>query len=561
MNDDFEMEELAPWLVLIATLIGGFLRALLLDAKGMWLDETFSVWMASHKLADLLQWAASTDQQPPLYYLLLHYWMALIGNTPYDTRLLSALIGTGTIPIIYLIGKRISGAVLGLAAAVILAFSPFHIYYAQETRMDTLLAFNAAVAMYALVRLLTDPRAARPIGSQFREVFHAWRTPEPVEPEREDDLHGPKPARAQNNPRARGFRPRRLPIQSIETDLAWTAWIVFSAATLFSHNTGVLFLLAANLLVFGLMLFQRLKKTGGGLAFQSPSPGNWLKAQVGILMVWSPWILPFIQQAGRVYQRFWIPQPTLEDVIQALKSFLNASGPIPSNLATAIWILYALVAGLGLVYFRKKISQFFFLVALFIIPLLGELIISVWRPIFWDRTLIWTTIPLYLILAAGVAFLKFRFPVFMALGFLATINLFSIGDYYRFEPREDWRTAARVVAGFAEENDLILFNTNLAVIPFDYYFLPYETHYYLQVEKRGLPQDLFESGVLEPEMTPGDIPALLSSLEGHNRVWLVYSHAPYTDPMGLVPQALASQMKLIRKDNFYGGQVQLYTNP
>ena len=47
--------------------------------------------------------------------------------------------------------------------------------------MYTLLTFNAAVAIYALVRLLTDPRSVKPIGSQFREYLHAWRTNQVVE--------------------------------------------------------------------------------------------------------------------------------------------------------------------------------------------------------------------------------------------------------------------------------------------------------------------------------------------------------------------------------------------
>jgi mannosyltransferase len=102
----------------------------------------------------VVQWIIKIDQHPPLYYLLLHYWITLNGYTPYNVRLLSALFGAGTIPIIYLIGKRISGVMTGLVAAVILAFSPFNIYFAQETRMYTLLTFNAAVAIYALVRLL-----------------------------------------------------------------------------------------------------------------------------------------------------------------------------------------------------------------------------------------------------------------------------------------------------------------------------------------------------------------------------------------------------------------------
>ena len=98
-------------------------------------------------------------------------------------------------------------------------------------------------------------------------------------------------------------------------------------------------------------------------------------------------------------------------------------------------------------------------------------------------------------------------------------------------------------------------------IPFNYYFRTYEDLYAIQVEKQGFPQDLFASGFLEPEMTVNDIPGLISLLRGYDRVWLVYSHEAYTDPMGLIPETLASQMKLIRTRDFYGGQVQLYGTP
>src|SRR5512134_1334189 len=155
MNEEIELDELVSWLVIITiTLFGGWLRVLFLGQKGMWLDETFSVWLTNQSVADMLQWFVRIDQHPPLYYLLLHYWIAHNGDTPYYARLLSALFGAGTIPIIYLIGKRMSGAVVGLAAALFLALSPFNIYYSQEARMYTFLMFNAAVAIYALVRLL-----------------------------------------------------------------------------------------------------------------------------------------------------------------------------------------------------------------------------------------------------------------------------------------------------------------------------------------------------------------------------------------------------------------------
>jgi mannosyltransferase len=562
MNEELDIEELSPWLVILITLIGGGLRVLLLAHKGMWLDETFSVWLANHSVVEMLQWIVKIDQHPPLYYLLLHYWIDLNGDTPYDVRLLSALFGAGTIPMIYLIGKRMSGAIMGLAAAVFLALSPFNIYYAQETRMYTLLSFNAAVAMYALVRLLTDPRSVRPIGSQLREYLHVWRTSGPVEPDTEAYFSYKVDTRTQTGWRAWISRHRWLSIQTIETDLSWVTFIVFSAATMLSHNTAVLFPLATNIFVLGLMLFQRLKKSGSPPAFQAPSFWNWVKAQIVILLLWGPWVFAFIKQASAVYQRFWIPKPTLDSVIHVFESFLNPSmSYLQGSQVMVMRILYALVLCLGLLHYRKKISQFLFLAALFAVPFLGELIVSIRRPIFYDRTLIWTTIPLFLILAAGVAHLRFRFLIIGAVGILGTISLFSASDYYRFFQKEDWYTAAGYVANFAEKDDLVLFNSNFVVIPFDYYFETYEHLYSIQVEKYGVPEDLFDSGILEPEMTDSDIPKLISLLNGHNRVWLVYSHNSYTDPTGLIPQTLASKMKLIRTRDFYGGQVQLYGTP
>jgi hypothetical protein len=559
MNEKIEIDELAPWLVIIITLMGGFLRVFLLGNKGMWLDETFSVWLANHSVGDMLQWIVKIDQHPPLYYLLLHYWIALNGDTPYYVRLLSALFGAGTIPIIYLIGKRISGAAMGLAAAVFLALSLFNIYYAQETRMYTFLTFNAAVAIYALVRLLTDSRSVRPIGRQFLEYLHAGRTSGPAEPNTQGDFSYKDETRNQSGWRAWIFRHRWLPIQTIETDLAWVTFIVFSAATLLSHNTAVFFSLATNIFVLGLMLFQRIKQSGPLPAFQAPSIGNWVKAQIGIFLLWSPWLLVFIKQASRVDQEFWIPKPSWDTVTQTLRALLNPSAPGQASQVMT-WIL-CVVLCLGLVYYRKKLSIFLFLAALFAIPFLGELIVSIRRPIFYDRTLIWITIPLFLVLAAGIAQLRFRFLMIVVLGILGTNYLFSTGDYYRFVQKEDWSTAAGYVANFVEKDDLVLFNSNFVEIPFDYYFKPYEKQYSLQVVKHGVPLDLFDSGILEPKMTTKDIPGLISLLSGHNRVWLVYSHDSYTDPMGLVPQTLASQKKLIRTRDFYGGQVQLYGTP
>ena len=561
MNEELQIEEYAPWFMVAITLVGWWLRVLLLGSKGMWLDETFSVWMAGHSIADMLQWIVKIDQHPPLYYVLLHFWIKHYGDTPHYVRLLSALSGAATIPIIYLIGKRMSGAMMGLIAAVLLAVSPFHIYFAQETRMYTLLTFNATVAIYALVILLTNSHTNKAIGSQFREYLHVWHTYEPAE----QDPKGNFPYKVeapQTGWRAWFYRHHWQPIQTVEADLAWIAFIVFSAATMLSHNTAILFPVTTNVFVLGLMLFQRIIKPEQRPVFHAPSFGNWTKAQIGVFLLWCSWLFAFIKQAKAVDQRFWIPEPTLGAVSQALQSFLNPSlSYLQGNYALGMWVLYGLVLCLGLLHYRKRMSQLLFLATFFIIPFTGELTVSIRRPIFYDRTLIWTTIPLFLLLAAGVAQLKFGVLVITAAGILGTINLFSITDYHRFYQKENWSTPAGYVAKFAEEGDLVLFNSNFVEIPFDYYFREYEELYDIQVEKQGIPLDLFDSGIPEPEMTVSDVPNLVSLISGHDRVWLVYSHNSYTDPTGLIPETLASTMELTRQRDFYGGQVQLYETP
>ncbi len=561
MNDDIDLEDAAPWIVLFTAIAGGFLRILLLDSKGLWLDETFSVWMANLKVGEMLQWVIKIDQHPPLYYFLLHLWVGANGSSPYFARLFSVLFGVGTIPFIYLIGKRLSGPLMGVAAAAFLAFSPFNIYYAQEARMYTLLMFNASVATYALVRLLTDARSKAPMGSQFKNYLKVWKSAAPVEKVEEKPFTYKIESWFQKRWKAWVSRHHWLPIGEIATDLSWVAFILFSTLTLYSHNTAVFFPVAVNVFVLGLMLFQRKIRPAAQPGSQAPSFLNWVKSQGVILLLWTPWIIPFIKQSSAVYNRFWIPAPTWEAVAQVLKSLINPSAPLPSNLTTGIWIFFGVVFILGFIRFWGQFSKFLFLVILFAIPLGGELLVSIWRPIFSGRTLIWISIPLILLLAAGIARLKFRILVIMVLGGLVTINLFSVSDYFRFFQKEDWNTAARTVAGWAEDDDLVLFNSNFVEIPFNYYIESYEIHQYLRLEKRGLPLDLIDDGVLEPVMTEDDVPALLSLLKDRERVFLIYSHDSYTDPSGLIPRTIASQMTLVRTNEFYGGVVQEYEAP
>ena len=520
--------------LLSVVVLGGFLRAYQIGSKGLWLDEAFSVWMGWQPVGEMLSWLVRIDQHPPLYYLLLHFWM-LLGDDAATVRALSALFGTLTIPVVYLLGRRLADDRVGLLAALILAVSPFHVALAQEARMYTLLALNASLALYALAWLLTDPRSVPstvlrtgevPLGWQFVNFWRAWRATR-----------------------------RWAPLRVIKTDLAWLGYVFFTVATLLTHNTAVFFLVATNLLVLSLLLFAPSLR-GGGLGWgREGFLRNWLLAQAGVFLLWSPWLPAFVTQSGGVYREFWLLAPTWETIIGAVGAFLSNFLPLPPAGAWGVWVLFAGLALLGLVHFRRRPARILFLLVVFLTPFVGEWLVSLRRPIFYDRTLVWASLPLYLLLAAGMRQLRLRPYVFAVALILLTINGLSLREYYVHFEKEQWDDAAAFVAERVEADDLILFNATWTQIPFDYYF---RRLYNRPMAEHGVPVDLFDRSVLEPKMAESDLCRLRALIRGRERVWLVYSHDWYTDPEGLIPPALEEELDLLDRWEFYGLQIWMY---
>jgi len=114
-----------------------FVRTRALGAS-LWMDEGLSIGIASQPFFDI-PGVLRQDGSPPLYYLLLSVWMDLVGNGPADTQGLSVAISLLAIPLGLWAGWTLFGRRAGLICAALAAFNPFLTYYAQETRMYSLL--------------------------------------------------------------------------------------------------------------------------------------------------------------------------------------------------------------------------------------------------------------------------------------------------------------------------------------------------------------------------------------------------------------------------------------
>lgn len=124
----------------------------------LWLDEALTVHLAEVPLRDLPD-VLRRDGAPPLYYAVLHGWMALFGTGNQAVRLLSAAFGVATLPLLYRAGRRLGGPVVGVGALVLLATSPFAIRYGTEARMYALVALLVTAGWLLVANALAKPTA------------------------------------------------------------------------------------------------------------------------------------------------------------------------------------------------------------------------------------------------------------------------------------------------------------------------------------------------------------------------------------------------------------------
>ena len=131
-----------------------------IGSKSLWYDEAFSANAALRSWGELLALVQTREVNMALYYGLLHAWMKF-GNDDGYIRLLSAVFAVAAVGGTYLVGRRLLGGPIGLAAALLLAINAFAVHYAQEARSYALLLFLAVASVGLLLRALTKPTPLR----------------------------------------------------------------------------------------------------------------------------------------------------------------------------------------------------------------------------------------------------------------------------------------------------------------------------------------------------------------------------------------------------------------
>ncbi len=140
-----------------AIILGAVLRLYNSTGMGLWIDEGYTIMFARMKWPDVLGFNGAYDSHPPLYFASAKLFERIFPELTAG-RMVSVVCGILTLPVLYLLARRVAGAWVALVATFLLAISPLHIWYSQEARMYVPSMLFVAVSYWALIEYLNSPR-------------------------------------------------------------------------------------------------------------------------------------------------------------------------------------------------------------------------------------------------------------------------------------------------------------------------------------------------------------------------------------------------------------------
>ncbi len=144
----------------VSAVVSALLGAVTLGREPLWIDELLTVALAERSFGDFLR--ELPDRQNGMLYDIVLWPVVKVGGASEEVVRLPALIATVlAVVVIGLVGARLGGRVMGLAAAALLAVNPFAVYYGQEARPYGFVLLFSVVSVWMLLRAIERPTVSR----------------------------------------------------------------------------------------------------------------------------------------------------------------------------------------------------------------------------------------------------------------------------------------------------------------------------------------------------------------------------------------------------------------
>jgi mannosyltransferase len=451
-------------LIVSILLLGFLLRIYNLSGESLWLDEGHSVNLAHLSIQQLDRYLY--EVYPPLYFLFLHFWIGIFGDSEFSIRFPSVIFGVLSIFMMYKMSSLLFNKNAGIISSLLLSLSIFHIYYSQEARAYTLMVLLTLLSMYCFVRILRQINLIESIGyilfstlllythyfgsfviiAQNIYVFGIL-----IFSKRESELH---------------FR-KWILLQSIIA-IIYLPWL-FVLIHQLSHNTGYLYWISIPTIT---SLWDTLREYSGSQFLSGSRFLFWL-----YIILLSLSLLPLRNSLEEM------SRGTIASTMENHSSVVNVSS-------------------------RDSI---YLLLAWFLSPLLLPFLFSHFvTPIYYTRYTISASLAFYILITRGIQKIKIKYIKFIVLIIIITLSIGSLDGYYTKVHKQQWREVARYIETREMPGDTLFYYPDWLFLIIDYY----SKNIHLNMKP------LQNGGQAE-----GDL-SLIS--ENHDRIWLITSF--YANP-------------------------------
>ena len=479
------------------------LRLHRLGDQSLWVDEAMSVVFAARPLPELFHLLVTDDIHPPLYPVLLHYWMLIAGNSEFAVRLPSVLFGILLIPLIYVTGRRLESiaglkerlpvSLVGLVGAVIATTSAFYIGYSQEARNYMAVTFMGMLSSYLLLVALDAPR---------------WKN--------------------------------------------WLLYALSTSAALYTHYTA--FLLLAFQLLFVALTWRSHRRFWKG----------WLASLAAVAVSYLPWLSYSIAQIERISD-YWPGTLQLDAAVRTSLLLFVAGGGVGPNatplpLLLGVGLLFVGLLAMALGGSRGLSPHLIFLLLYLMVPSVLLFGFAYYRPKFDPRYLLVVTPAFYLILAWGIAaffralfrpmplLLRFVLPCLGVAALAATVavssvygeptKLMHVGDGNAgIQQYGDYRALVAYIESHSQPGDAVVLMMNTY-------------HPYVYYSKLGIPWypmepfDDFDGAIIRLNRMVAD---------QRHRLWFILWQTQWADPANYVMHVMEDQATEVPVDASFGG--------
>jgi len=496
------------------------LRLFRLGAGSIWYDEGVSLYLAGLPIPDLVAHTAG-DIHPPLYYILLHVWATLAGRSAFAAAFVSLAFSMVLIPLVFVVVRDLFDDATAQVACLLVALSPFHLWYAQEIRMYTLGATLGLLTLLALVR------------------------------------HGKSPW--------------------------WLLVYVGSAALgLFTLYYMAFLLVVENLIAVTWWLRWRLAPTPvGNPGLDLP---RWLAAQGGVLLLYVPWWPVAIRQATQPPVPPWRQFTGLGDIVRDTWTVLNLGQSVQVDRVWPVLLLSLVVCLVPFVAKTTRPAASLAALAC-LGPVILIALTSLVVPLFHPRYVFPYAPAFAALPAAGLVMLWRRQPtVGLLVGAVLILAGLRSAQAYFFDPRyvsDDHQGAVAYLQDHVRPGDALLINAGYAYPTFLYYYkgpIDWRGRLTQVADAPGPGRGLvvFQTGSIgsSPYLGWGSptsdfysiseeetLAALHAIAQRYPRLWVLRIYDTVTDPGGVVRRYLDDHLLLLDDVGFAGNsfmRIQLY---